>query len=791
MAPSFDIPSFPTIGCAVVVAIALVSGFFQAWLFVRFPRNRFHGWGALLSFATAAFSAASFVGYGHYDDRIVVFSEKIQFCTFPVIAHSLYGFSFNFLKRNFRFLNRVLTAADVVLIALVLSTDLVVSHTILDKHFSDIVPSYLEPATGPLGTYFIVVFFLLSICSLLVWFLTPSMGNVRKTPYLVGFVLWAVTAAHDSLMTFGMPGYLYLMSYGVLGFNIAVVWTTTEDYMNLKEALEIRNVNLESLVAQRTADLKQINRELEKEIGERRVAEKALQESEERFRGIFETSPIGIAIVDTENLKFLDANESYQRLLGYDVGELRGLSLKEITHPDDWAGGITSILSPLMLQGSDGGPEKRYLCRDGSIRWVHVTGDVFRIDSHYRPLAVVNVEDITERKRSEQVRNKLESQLRQSQKMEAIGTLAGGIAHDFNNILGAIMGYTELALMENREGRTSPADLEEVFKAAVRARDLVQQILSFSRKGDVHFKPLSLNNEVKQASRILERAIPKMIDIRLRLQEGLHLIQGDVGQMEEVLLNLGSNAKDAMPDGGTLVFQTENVTLDETFCRQNPDTFPGDYVKLSVSDSGFGIDKETLVQIFDPFFTTKEVGSGTGMGLAIVYGIVKNHGGHIRCSSEPGRGTCFEIYLPAIKGEVQPIRNNKTVDYEPKRGRETVLVVDDEAPLRDIAARILGDSGYRVLQADSGENALRLVRESSGDVDLVILDLNMPGIGGYRCLQQLVKLKPNIKVIVSSGYSKSSSAEDVLYEGAVAYVSKPFTNAGLLKIVRGVLDNQP
>ncbi|MBI4774124.1 MAG: response regulator [Deltaproteobacteria bacterium] len=369
-----------------------------------------------------------------------------------------------------------------------------------------------------------------------------------------------------------------------------------------------------------------------------------------------------------------------------------------------------------------------------------------------------------------------------------MGTLAGGIAHDFNNILTTITGYTELALEENRAGRASPEELEQVMKAAERARDLVRRILAFSRKAEADFKPLDINRTVNQVAAMLKRTIPRMIRIDVHLENQPALIHGDAGQIEQVLLNLASNAKDAMPEGGRLVFEVERVTMDETDCRLHPGAPSGEYVQLMVSDTGHGMDKETLEHMYDPFYTTKEVGKGTGMGLAMVYGIVKNHGGYIGCYSEPNQGTSFKIYLPKLKKQNYPAPDEDQPVQESAKGEETILIVDDEPALRDIAARILIRNGYQVFQAESGEAALELYQESPRRFDLVVLDIGMPGMGGLRCLERLRQIDPNSRVIIASGYSKNGPVSKSAGSRAAGYVSKPFTKAELLRAVRQVLD---
>jgi PAS domain S-box-containing protein len=402
-------------------------------------------------------------------------------------------------------------------------------------------------------------------------------------------------------------------------------------------------------------------------------------------------------------------------------------------------------------------------------------------DQEGRPAGVVGLlKDVTEQKR-------LLSQLQHSQKMEAVGTLAGGIAHDFNNILAAITGYAELALDEATAQGRPAFELQEVLAAADRAKDLVRRILAFSHKMEPELRLVDLNQEVRQAARILSRTIPKMIEIELELAEDLALVRADAGQLEQVLLNLGANARDAMPEGGTLTVSTANAELDAEFCRLHPGAVPGWYVRLTVSDTGQGLDAQTREHIFEPFYTTKGPGRGTGLGLAIIFGTVKSHGGYIRCQSQPGSGASFDIYLPAAAAGQDPAADGAPRPAAPPAGGATLLVVDDEPALRDIAARILERAGYQALKADSGEQALELLRQAPQAVDLVVLDLGLPGMGGPAALERLLEERGDLKVLVATGYARENELAAALAGGAAGRVAKPFRQAELLTKVAEAL----
>jgi len=395
-------------------------------------------------------------------------------------------------------------------------------------------------------------------------------------------------------------------------------------------------------------------------------------------------------------------------------------------------------------------------------------------------------EQIEERSRAEEEKKKLEIQLQRAQKMEAVGTLAGGVAHDFNNILQAISGYVQLLLIKKEINNTERLYLKQIDKSTQKAAELTKQLLIFGRKVESELRPLSLNQEIIEIYKLFQRTIPKMIDIELDLAEDLEHINADPSQLEQIMMNLGLNARDAMPDGGKLTFKTKNVILDKAYCKTHVDVVPGKYIQLSVSDTGLGMNREILEHIFEPFYTTKETGKGTGLGLAIVYGLVESHGGNIMCYSEPGQGTVFKVYFPAIA--IEELEQKIEEEIVIRGGHETVLIVDDEEALRDQGRDILNKYGYTTIAAESGEKAIEIYKRGKDKIDLVILDIGMPGMGGYNCLEQLSKINPEIKVIVASGYATSSRVKETLKSGASDFIGKPYRFTDMLKKVRELLD---
>lgn len=511
------------------------------------------------------------------------------------------------------------------------------------------------------------------------------------------------------------------------------------------------------------------------DITERRRAEDALRASEERYRSLFEESTDGIFITQRDGV-LIDANKSYLDLFGYDREGLVGASvLKTYTNPSDWNGYRYKI--------EEHGYVKDYPItgrkKDGTEMECLLTASVQRAPDgtilSYRGI----VRDITHEKA-------LEKQLLQAQKMEAIGTLAGGVAHDFNNLLQVVLGYSELLLKDQHIPAPSRDRARRIGHVARTGADLVQRLLTFSRKTEIKPRPIDLNGQIRQVRQLLSRTIPKMIEIELILAPDLAAINADPSQIEQVLMNLTLNSKDAMPEGGHLIIETENVTLNEEYRRTHLGSKPGVYVLLSVSDTGSGMERETVERIFEPFYTTKGPGEGTGLGLAMVYGIVKQHGGYIMCYSEPGEGTTFKIYFPALVSDIED-EQSLALEY-PSGGTETILLVDDEELICDLGKEIFQEAGYSVLTASNGREALELYEREPGRIALVVLDLIMPGMGGKQCLEELLRFDPEAKVLVASGYSMNGPTREALAVGARGFIPKPYDMRQLLQTVRDVLD---
>ncbi len=413
-----------------------------------------------------------------------------------------------------------------------------------------------------------------------------------------------------------------------------------------------------------------------------------------------------------------------------------------------------------------------------------LTGSPVR-DENGSLLHVIHIaHDITDQKQ-------LEMEYRHAQKMEAMGTLAGGIAHDFNNLLAVVSGYSELIKDDPESGEQLKEYAETVYQAAQRGASLARQLLTFSRKGasQSEKRPLRCDEMVKDVQRMLNRVLPKSVVIETHFEDALALTNASVDQLHQVLMNLTVNAAHAMPDGGTLTIETRNTRLSDDYCRLHPELRPGEYVLMTVADTGHGMDSQTMERIFEPFFTTKKVGEGTGLGLSVVYGIVKDHGGHVLCYSEVGLGTSFRIYLPAMQTE------RKTPGPLPARidirgGSEAILVVDDEAHLRNLLKRALTKYGYTVIAAADGESALLRYEEEKHRLSLVLLDLDMPGMGGWECLRRLHSLSPNLPVLITTGYGGGNLAGRANTQGAVGLLAKPYQVDDLFRKIREVFERR-
>jgi len=546
-----------------------------------------------------------------------------------------------------------------------------------------------------------------------------------------------------------------------------------------------------------TTQIRQLVDSLKKEIEERNQTEVALKRSEEKFRRIFETMQDSYIFADMDG-NILLANPMTSTVLGYTPQELTRLNLPAdiYQNPRD-----REMLKQALIQ--------KNRIRDYEILFKRKDGQVITVGSNVQlvndetgqPIAIEGIfRDITQRKEIEQALqasnrqlaealNQLQQtqrQLVQQERLAAVGQLAGGIAHDFNNILVPIIGYAELGLMELSPDDPLYADLQRINDAANRAAALIRQILAFSRKQVLETKPLNLNEVVVEFEKMLQRLIGEDINLKTILAPELPPVQADPAQIEQILMNLAVNARDAMPRGGTLAIETGSVVLDEQYVHKYIDVQAGPHVLLAVSDTGVGMDAATKERIFEPFFTTKPLGKGTGLGLATVFGIVKQHGGNIWVYSEPGQGTTFKIYLPPVK-TVAPAAELSVYAPASVYGNETVLVVEDEMMVRALAVRTLASHGYRVLEATSPAEGLQFATEYSGTIHLLLTDVVMPQLNGRQLYEKVAAFHPKIKVLFMSGYTDNVIVHHGMLDQGVSFLQKPFTVHGLTQKVREVL----
>jgi two-component system cell cycle sensor histidine kinase/response regulator CckA len=513
------------------------------------------------------------------------------------------------------------------------------------------------------------------------------------------------------------------------------------------------------------------------DVTDRERAVLELRRSEAEFRGLVEHATIGIARATREG-RFLTVNPALIRMLGYRwAEELLRLDMARDVYADpaDWV-----RLMAQFARADVATAETEWKRRDGSRIAVRLNVRLIRGQAGEPEYFEGLVEDVT-------AQRNLEIQFRQAQRLEAVGRLAGGVAHDFNNILTAIRGYGDLLLEELGEDDARRHDVEEIRAAADRATALTRQLLAFSRKQVLQVRVLDLNAVIRTLEKMLRRLIGEDIRLAFTLADDVGTVRTDPGQIEQVILNLVVNARDAMPAGGRLAVETANVALDDGYADAHPGTAPGSYVMLALSDTGTGMDADVMSQIFEPFFTTKEQGKGTGLGLATVYGIVKQSGGHVAVESEPGRGTTFRIYLPRLDEPVEKAEIPEPV-APVAGGRETVLLAEDDPSVREIVAQVLAQKGYRVLRASDGQTALELARGAGLNIDLLVTDMVMPGMTGRELSDALSAERPGVRVLYMSGYTDDAVVRHGVLEEGMPYLQKPFASQALASKVRELLD---
>ena len=518
------------------------------------------------------------------------------------------------------------------------------------------------------------------------------------------------------------------------------------------------------------------------DITDRKSAEEALRKNEAQLQLVADSVPVVIAYLDKES-RFLFANKACLNWFGLADKEIVGRHVADIVGRDIYKELLSEIES--VLKGAEVRLERAALI--DRTRYVQLTYKP-DLDSLGNTLGYfLFIIDLTESRQAEERLRKSQEQLRQAQKLESIGRLAGGIAHDFNNMLTAINGYSELALSQLNDGDPLKRNIEEIKKAGERSANLTRQLLAFSRQQLINVSLINLNQAIIDSTVMIQRVIGEDIQIETDLYERLWTLKGDKNLLTQILLNLVVNARDAMPRGGIITISTQNVILDDDSMMLRFGADVGPFVKLSVSDTGIGMDDETKKQIFEPFFTTKETGKGTGLGLSMVYGIVKQLDGYVWVESEPNGGTTFDLYFPRAE-DTDEVTSVEIHNTNPKHGTETVLLVEDEDIVRELSSEVLRSCGYKVIEASSGKEALRSYKEFGQEISLLMTDVVMPGMNGEELAKQLLSIQPELKILYTSGYIDNPIAlSDGLKHGA-AFIQKPFTNIELARKIRAILD---
>ncbi len=575
------------------------------------------------------------------------------------------------------------------------------------------------------------------------------------------------------------------------GVSIALLSIILLNSANALESFELYRMiqkardQLEIRVRERTTELARTNEKMQLEIAERKRTEEALRQSEERFRELYHDAPVGYHEIDNEG-RITSVNRTECEMMGYSPDEMLGQPIWTFAVDEESSRRqVLALLAGRLTSARD--RERLFRRKDGTTFPVLIEDRLLRNEEGTIAGIRAALQDITERKEAEEKMVSLQEQLRQSQKMEAVGRLAGGIAHDFNNLLTVIQGHCEISLLQFQGNNPLREDIVEIKKAADRAGNLTRQLLAFSRRQIMEMKVIDLNALLRELEKMLRRVMGEDVELITVLDEHLGKIKMDPGQMEQVVLNLAINARDAMPSGGKFFIETTNVCLDEEYTRAHIGIEAGQHVMLSVTDTGSGMSLQVKERLFEPFFTTKEKGKGTGLGLSTVYGIIKQSSGNIWVYSEAGRGSTFKIYLPRVDEEADNLtRRDDTVSM--LYGNETVLLVEDEPSVRGLAARVLRKQGYNVLEAVNGGEALQIADTYSGKIDLLLTDVVMPQIGGKELYDQLKPLRADLKVLFTSGYTETAIMQQGNLPPGVAFLQKPFSPIFLTHKVRELLD---
>lgn len=520
-----------------------------------------------------------------------------------------------------------------------------------------------------------------------------------------------------------------------------------------------------------------------RDITAQKMAEESIKNSEAEFRGLFEATPTGAVML--VNRRYKRVSSRYCKMTGYTPEELIGQPTRLLYTNDEMDSHVGQILYDTMKKDGIGMCDAQLKKKDGSIIDIMIYASPIDPADFSKGIAAI-LEDLTLQKKAEAEREKLREELIQSQKMESIGRLAGGIAHDFNNLLTAIMGNAELAMRTTPEDEHLHAQLNIIKQAAKSAAELVGQLLAFSRKQIIDPKVVNLNTSIENMRKMLERIIGENIILRFNPQRNIHNLKIDITQMQQIIINLMANARDAMPDGGIVTIETANVVLDDSFGARHNYHLHGDHVMLAVSDNGSGISRDTMEHLFEPFYTTKEMGKGTGLGLSTVYGAVKQNNGVINVYSEEGKGTSFKIYFPAVDEDASELHLDMNDDLPP--GTESILLVEDNPYVLQFSEGVLRLLGYDVTTAHNGEEAIEILKSGNRHYDLLMTDVILPGINGRALAETILEMQPDIRVLFNSGYAENAIVAHGVLDRGLNFISKPFSAYDLANKIREVLD---
>jgi two-component system, cell cycle sensor histidine kinase and response regulator CckA len=508
--------------------------------------------------------------------------------------------------------------------------------------------------------------------------------------------------------------------------------------------------------------------------------EDELRLSESRYHQIFSDNPLPSLVYDSETLQIIDINNIAMEHYQYSREEFLALTIKELCPPED----MPSLMEHFAK--TDPSQERkpwRHKKKDGSIINVEVTERTLEFTG--KKYRIAFIKDITEQKLAEKEKEKLQTLLFQAKMMEVVGQLAGSVVHDFNNILTSLVGYGSLLEMEISEDSPLRQYVEQMLSSAEKAADLTQSLLAFSRKQTISLKPCSLNDIITSVEKLLKRLLMEDIELKINLTDKTLIIMADIAQIDQVIINISTNARDAMPNGGTLTIETKLLNPDIKHNDAQVNEVPGEYAFLSISDTGTGMNDTIKEKIFDPFFTTKEIGQGAGLGLSIVYGIIKQHNGFITVQSKENHGTTFNIYLPLVAAASE---KHRAASFHSRKGAETILLAEDNQDVRRLTKEVLERTGYTVIETVDGEDAIRQFLKNKETIDFLIIDAVMPGKNGKEVYEEIKKIKPNMKALFTSGYTKDIIINKGIYDPSYNFLSKPLSPNELLQRVRELLD---